>query len=71
MIFASTILKKFDSMQNAAPIQPYNLGSQMQWVVTDDLASNRDRIMRLYADRTRLTNFCAVLNCILQPTGNS
>ena len=38
--------------------------SQIQCVITGDLASNRDRIMWLYAGRARFTYFCAVLNYI-------
>ena len=35
--------------------------SQIQSVITGDLASNRDRIMRLYADRTRFMHFVQYL----------
>ena len=31
--------------------------SQIQYVIVGDLALNRDRIIRLCADRTRFTNF--------------
>ena len=37
---------------------------QIQRVVTGDLASNRERIMLLYAGRTGFAHFCAVRNCI-------
>ena len=49
----------------------FNFGSQIQCVITGDLASKRDRTMCLYAGRTRFTHFYTVLNCILQSTGNS
>ena len=52
-------------------LQSHQTFSQIQCVTTSDLASNRYRIMRLYAGRTHFTHFCAVLNCILQPTGSS
>ena len=45
--------------------------SQVQCAITGDLASNHDRIMLLYASRTRFTHFYSVLHCILQSIGRS
>ena len=39
--------------------------SQIQCVITGDLASHRDQIVRLYAGRTRFIHFCTVLNRIV------
>ena len=35
-----------------------------------DSTLNSGRIIRLIADRTRFAHFCAVVNCILEPTGS-
>ena len=36
-----------------------------------DSMINNDQIIRLVVGQTRFTQFCAVFNCILQPTGSS
>ena len=46
-------------------LQSLQTFNQIQCVITGDLASSRDRSMRLYAGRTHFMHFCAVLNCIL------
>ena len=46
-----------------------NLSRHFVSLVGGDLASNRGRVIRLFAVRTRFTHFYAVFNCILQPTG--
>ena len=52
--------------QSAAPLNSKIL-ADIQCVITGDLASNCDRIMRFYAGWTRFTHLHAVFSCSLHP----
>ena len=47
------------------------LGRHDVCVKFGDSVLNSDRIIQLFASSARFTHFCAVFNCILQPTGSS
>ena len=55
-----------DKTPNHLTLQSQQTVSQIQCVITGDLASNRHRIMHFYAGRTRFPHFYAVVNCILR-----
>ena len=46
--------------QRHSTLQSRQTFSQIQYVITGNLASNRDQIMHLYTSHTRCSNFCSV-----------
>ena len=54
----------------AAPLD-WKIPADILGAISGDLASNRDRIIRLFASSARFTHFYAAFNCVLQSIGNN